>query len=235
MTSPSPDSCLRVRDLRKWYADPEGHNTLIVSLDALDVARGESLVIEGASGSGKTTLLHMIAGIVRADEGTITICDEPMTGISETRRDVLRAKHIGYLFQTFNLLPGLSSLENVLLGMTFRPRPAGGTRAAARTALDRVGLSNRLHHRPSQLSVGQQQRVAIARAMAGDPSLVLADEPTSNLDAERGASCMDLLESFCAERNAALVVVTHDERVQRRFARSLRLVELEPAAERTSA
>jgi putative ABC transport system ATP-binding protein len=213
------DAALHIRDLKKLYPDPDGGRVLAVDLPALDVQRGEALVVRGESGSGKTTLLNVIAGILRADEGVVEIAGERMTGLSETQRDRLRAKHIGYLFQTFNLLPGLTALENVQLGMSFRPRSGSSPRVAASEALDRVGLTDRKRHRPSQLSVGQQQRVAIARALAGHPTLVLADEPTSNLDRERADQCMDLLTAFAAESNAALLVVTHDETLVERFER----------------
>ena len=213
------DLALRIRNLRKHYRDPEGGRFLAVDLPSLDVRAGESLAMRGESGSGKTTLLNVIAGILPADEGTIEIAGEVMSNRSEGARDRLRARHIGYLFQTFNLLGGLSALENVELGMTFRPRGAQAPRDAAREALERVGLGDRLRHRPYQLSVGQQQRVAIARALAGRPTLVLADEPTSNLDRPRAEQCMDLLVEFTRECGAALLVVTHDEWLLERFPR----------------
>ena len=149
----------------------------------------------------------------------IEIAGESMTGRGETGGDALRAKHIGYLFQTFNLLPGLTALENVQLGMTFRPRRMGSPRNAAAEALARVGLADRRAYRPSQLSVGQQQRVAIARALAGHPTLVLADEPTSSLDPARAAQCMELLHEFTTETGAALLLVSHDERLLEGFER----------------
>ncbi len=214
-----PEPALHVRDLKKWYRDPEGGRFLAVDLPSLDVSRGEALAMRGESGSGKTTLLNLIAGILPADEGAIEVGGTRITGRSETQRDRVRAEHIGYLFQTFNLLPGLTALENVQVGMSFRPRRGVAPRKAAREALDRVGLSDRRSHKPAQLSVGQQQRVAIARALAGHPTLVLADEPTSNLDRARAEQCMDLLLAFAEESNAALLVVTHDEGLVGRFER----------------
>lgn len=192
---------------------------LALDLPSLDVARGECVGMRGESGSGKTTLLNVIAGILPADSGQVEIAGEAMTGLSETARDVLRARHIGYLFQTFNLLPGLTALENVQLGMTFRPRGNVPPREAAIQALDRVGLTDRRAHRPAQLSVGQQQRVAIARALAGRPTLVLADEPTSSLDEARAAQCLELLIEFTGECEAALLLVSHDERMLAGFDR----------------
>jgi len=213
------EPALRIENLRKWYPDPGGGRFLAIDLPALAVEAGESVVVRGESGSGKTTLLNLIAGILPADEGVIEIAGDAMTGRSEVARDRLRARHIGYLFQTFNLLPGLTALENVQLGMAFRPRQDESPKDAAQRALERVGLTDRRRHRPAQLSVGQQQRVAIARALAGHPSLVLADEPTSNLDAKRADQCMTLLTDFAEESGAALLVVTHDERMIERFAR----------------
>src|SRR5690606_31877740 len=132
----------------------------------------------GTSGSGKTTFLNLIAGILRADSGRVLVDGEEMTGRSESARDALRARTLGYVFQTFNLLQGYTAVENVLLGMLFGK---GADRAYAEHLLERVGLADRMAYRPSQLSVGQQQRVAVARALANRPKLVLADEPTGNL------------------------------------------------------
>ncbi|MDA1194499.1 MAG: ABC transporter ATP-binding protein [Planctomycetota bacterium] len=214
-----PEPALRVRDLRKSFRDPEGGTFVAVELPSLDIDRGEVVGLRGESGSGKTTLLHVISGILPADSGRVEVAGESMTGRSETARDALRARHIGYLFQTFNLLPGLTALENVQLGMTFRPRMGAAPRQAAIDALARVGLADRHGYKPSQLSVGQQQRVAIARALAGHPTLVLADEPTSSLDEARAEQCLDLLLEFVRESQAALLVVSHDERLLARFAR----------------
>jgi putative ABC transport system ATP-binding protein len=194
----------------KRFRDPEGGERVVLAVPSLDLEAGGALAVSGESGSGKTTLLHVVAGILAADEGVVEVAGERMTGLSEAARDRLRARTIGYVFQTFNLLAGLTALENVALGMTFRPRAGASPDAAARAALERVGLSNRLHHRPEQLSVGQQQRVAIARALAGRPALVLADEPTSNLDRGNATQCLALLREFATETGAALLVVTHD-------------------------
>jgi putative ABC transport system ATP-binding protein len=212
-------AALRVRGLQKSFPDPEGGPPTVVRLESLDLPAGGTMALRGESGSGKTTLLHLIAGILPADEGRVEIAGEPMTGRGETARDRLRARRIGYLFQTFNLLPHLTALENVALGLAFRGGGTGGSgaRSAAAAALARTGLEGRLHHRPSQLSVGQQQRVAIARALVGRPSLVLADEPTAHLDRERARASLDLLLSFAADAGAALLVVSHDEETLARF------------------
>ena len=208
---------LLVEKVVKTYADPAGGRLPVLDVPHLEVAPGEHLLLQGESGSGKTTLLNAIAGIVRVQEGHIAIGGEAMTGRSERARDALRARRIGYLFQTFNLLPALTAYENVLLGLTFRGVRGAKARKQAGAALDRVGLGSRQRHKPAQLSVGQQQRVAIARALVGHPTLVLADEPTSSLDAARAKDCMDLLDEFCREREAALLVVTHDDRLKSRY------------------
>lgn len=219
MTPPA----LRIRDLVKRFADPAGGEHVVLDLKELDLEAGGELAVSGESGTGKTTLLHVVSGILPADAGVIEIAGEAMTGLSEAGRDRLRARRIGYVFQTFNLMPSMTALENVELGMTFRPREGVAPAAAAKAALARVGLEGRAHHRPHQLSVGQQQRVAIARALAGRPALVLADEPTSNLDAANGDACLALLREFAAESGAALLVVSHDAGVLARFPRTLRL------------
>ena len=215
---------LRIRDLVKRFRDPEGGEHVAVDLPALDLEAGEALAESGESGAGKTTLLHVISGILPADGGTVEIAGERMTGLSEAARDRLRERRIGYVFQTFNLMPSMTALENVELGMTFRPKAGTSPVVAARAALARVGLGNRAGHRPHQLSVGQQQRVAIARALAGKPTLVLADEPTSNLDAANGKACLALLREFAAESGAALLVVSHDAEVLAAFPKTLRLL-----------
>lgn len=214
---------LRVRDLEKSYVGPDGRSLPVLTVPRLDLEAGGRLAVLGESGSGKTTLLHLVAGVLPADAGTIEICGEPMTGRSEAERDRLRARRIGYLFQTFNLLPHLTALENVVLGLAFRPRGEGSLHDTAREALTRVGLGDRFHHRPRQLSVGQQQRVAIARSLAGHPDLLLADEPTANLDPRRAEEALDLMLAFAEEKGAAVLVVTHDDRVLARFDTKLEL------------
>ncbi len=168
---------------------------------------GQQVALRGESGSGKTTFLHLIAGILAADAGSIRIGDRDMAALGESARDRLRASAIGYIFQTFNLLQGYSCLENVLLGMAFGGRP---NRAHATALLERVGLIDRLRHYPRQLSTGQQQRVAVARALAKGPKLVLADEPTGNLDHQNARAALALIRETCHEHGAALLLVSHD-------------------------
>ena len=170
--------------------------------------------LSGESGLGKTTFLHLIAGILKPDAGTIRLADREVTALAESERDRLRALTLGYIFQTFNLLPAFTCLENVLLGMSFGP---GADRARAQELLERVGLGDRLAHYPRQLSTGQQQRVAVARALANRPRLVLADEPTGNLDPANAREALKLIRETCAENGAALLLVSHDRDVLAQF------------------
>lgn len=206
---------LAIRELRKSYAAPEGGRVSVVDVRAFDVAAGAQVALRGASGTGKTTLLHLIAGIVAADGGTITLDGEMMTGRGESARDRLRAAKLGYVFQTFNLMQGFTAEENVRFGMAFGLGRVD--RGRARRLLARVGLGARAGYYPRQLSSGQQQRVAVARALAGRPRLVLADEPTGNLDAVRAGEALGLIREVCREAGAALLLVSHDEGVLRGF------------------
>jgi ABC-type lipoprotein export system ATPase subunit len=206
---------LAVVDLTKSFVSPEGQRVEIVNVPAFSIAAGEQVALRGESGSGKTTFLNLIAGILAADAGRVTIDGENMTALSEPKRDRLRAEKLGYIFQTFNLLQGYTVIENVVLGMSFGPR--GADRSHAREVLGRVGLGHRLNHFPSQLSTGQQQRVAVARALANRPKLVLADEPTGNLDRKHARESLALIREVCREQSAALLLVSHDEEVLSAF------------------
>jgi putative ABC transport system ATP-binding protein len=206
---------LDVADLKKSFVGPEGRRVEIVNVGAFSLAVGEQMALRGESGSGKTTFLNLIAGILAADAGRVAVDGVEMTGRSEPQRDRLRAEKLGYIFQTFNLLQGYTVLENVVLGMSFGPR--GADRARAQEMLKRVGLEERLDHFPRQLSTGQQQRVAVARALVNGPKLVLADEPTGNLDRRRAREALALIREVCAENEAALLLVSHDERVLAQF------------------
>jgi len=214
---------LSVQNLKKSYVSPDGATTPVIDIESFGMAAGEQVALEGESGSGKTTFLHLIAGIVKADSGTIVVAGDEITALSEAARDRARALHIGYVFQTFNLLDGYTALENVMLGMMFGP---GADRAKAQSLLERVGLQDRMHYKPKQLSVGQQQRVAVARALANGPRLVLADEPTGNLDRVRAAEALALIREVCSEQDAALLLVSHNHAVLESFDRCSRLSEL---------
>ena len=187
---------------------------MIVDIPEFRLPAGEQLALRGESGSGKTTFLHLVAGILGADRGSIQLGEQDMAALKEPARDRLRASAIGYIFQTFNLLQGYTCLENVMLGMSFGP---GADRHRASAILERVGLGHRLHHYPRQLSTGQQQRVAVARAMANRPKLVLADEPTGNLDRKNAEASLSLIRQSCQETGAALLLVSHDPLVLAAF------------------
>ena len=206
---------LAVTDLKKSFVAPDGERVDIVNVPQFALAPGEQVALRGESGSGKTTFLHLIAGILAADSGRVALDGVEMTALSEARRDRLRAEKLGYIFQTFNLLQGYTVLENVVLGMSFGPR--GADRKHAREVLTRVGLGHRLDHFPNQLSTGQQQRVAVARALANRPKLVLADEPTGNLDRKHAGDALKLIREVCREDGAALLLVSHDELVLGQF------------------
>jgi len=179
--------------------------------------------LRGPSGSGKTTFLHLLAGLIKADRGEVWLDGRELGQLSESERDRHRARTLGYVFQSFHLLPGLSALENVLTGMAFG---LGVDRPHATELLARLGLQDHLHHRPRQLSVGQQQRVALARALANKPKVMLADEPTGNLDAERAQEALTQIRQCCAEEKAALLLVSHDPAVLESFPDRLDLREL---------
>jgi putative ABC transport system ATP-binding protein len=217
---------LEIRDLRKSYRAPDGEELLILDVPHLEIAASEQVGLEGSSGSGKTTLLNLIAGIQRADSGEILLDGRDMAALSEPARDRWRAERIGYVFQTFNLLQGYTALENVLLGMMFGPGPDP---ALARGLLEDLGLGDRQDHRPRQLSVGQQQRVALARALANRPRLVLADEPTGNLDVGHAREAIEVIRKCCRDHDAALLLVSHDAAVLHHFDRRVRIAELNRA------
>ena len=223
---------LDIADLRKSFRSPEGGNVEVVNVPAFSLAPGEQQALRGESGSGKTTFLHLIAGILAVDVGRVTVDGDDMTVLSEPRRDRLRADKLGYIFQTFNLLQGYTVLENVLLGMSFGPR--GADRAHAKEMLGRVGLGHRLDHFPRQLSTGQQQRVAVARALGNRPKLVLADEPTGNLDRHHARESLALIREVCRENNAALLLVSHDEHVLAQFEGHRDFAEINQAMKETA-
>lgn len=218
---------LEITDLRKAFAAPDGRTHEVVRIPRFTLEAKTQLALSGPSGTGKTTFLHLIAGILAPDSGALVLDGVDVRALSEGARDRLRATHIGYIFQTFNLLQGFTALENVLLGMSFGP---GADRERAGALLQRVGLEGRLHHFPRQLSTGQQQRVAVARALANRPKLVLADEPTGNLDATNAREALKLIRQTCTENGAALLLVSHDPEVLGSFEQTAALGELNQAA-----
>ncbi len=208
---------LQLRDVKKSFQEPDGSPLPILDIAAFELGPGEQMVLVGPSGCGKSTLLHVIAGISRPDEGHVKIDGWDITLMTEAERDRFRAEKIGYVFQTFNLLPAFTALENVLLGMRFANRRVD--RARAKHLLEGVGLGHRMTHRPTALSVGEQQRVSVARALANKPKLVLADEPTANVDSGHQRQIIDLLRDRCAEEKVALLIVTHSPAVAQEFDR----------------
>jgi len=207
---------LVLKNVKKSFREPDGGVLPVLDIEFFGLNRGEQAVLVGASGGGKTTLLNVIAGISTPDEGVVEIDGINVTTLSEAARDRFRAERIGFVFQTFNLLPAFTALENVLLGMSFSGK---ANRKRARELLERVGLGKRLHHRPGQLSVGEQQRVAVARALANSPSLLLADEPTASVDIGNQDIILKLIREACAEHNVSLLLVTHAPEVAELFDR----------------
>ncbi len=190
---------------------------VVLRVDALEIAHGAAVCLVGPSGSGKSTLLNVLAGVLPVHEGEVAVASIQLRGLGETARDDFRARHVGFVFQSFHLLQSLSALENVILPLHFAGVRAGEARERARAMLERMGLAARLHGRPAELSVGEQQRVALARALAPRPQLVLADEPTASLDSDAGAEAMDLLLECVRECGATLLCVTHEREVMARF------------------
>ncbi len=216
------DSTLMIRATDLTHQVDVADATLTILQDIhLSIETGESLAIVGRSGSGKTTLLGLLAGLDVPSSGLIEMAGEPISQWSEDARAQHRANRVGFIFQSFQLLPSLTALENVLLPLELNGR--NDAEQQARELLSRVGLSERLNHTPRQLSGGEQQRVAIARAFAADPQVLFADEPTGNLDVETGQQVADLLMELNQEQGATLILVTHDEELAARCDRQVRI------------
>ncbi len=218
MTDNPTGNILSATGLGKTVTAADGPLTILADID-FTLARGESVAVVGVSGSGKSTLLSLLAGLDSPSSGAVELCGERLDRLDEDGRATVRGKHVGFVFQSFQLLPNLTALENCLLPLEVLGRR--GAEAAARDMLERVGLSERLKHYPHQLSGGEQQRVAIARAFVTGPDILFADEPTGNLDAATGARVIDLLFAVNREQGTTLVLVTHDtalaERCQHRL------------------
>ena len=218
-------SVIEIENLRVAYSSDETGFTL--SLESLQVDAGEELCIMGGSGSGKTTLLHALSGIIRPTSGEICIAGQDLSKMGEAELDGFRAQHIGYVFQTFNLLQPLTALENVAIAASLAGKSQRESRNAAAALLKEMDLESHINRRPSELSVGQSQRVALARALVNTPTLLLADEPTASLDPANAERALASLRAAAQNRGSALVVVTHEPSVQAQFSRVLDLDEVQ--------
>ncbi|MYE14702.1 MAG: ABC transporter ATP-binding protein [Gammaproteobacteria bacterium] len=219
MSDPAPLTCA---GLVKSYVQGATRIPVLGGVD-LDVAAGERLAIVGRSGSGKSTLLHVLAGLLDPDEGRVHVFGEEITGASPARRAALRNAHMGFVYQLHHLLPEFTALENVAMPRLVTGEPMRRVAPDARALLASVGLAERAAHRPHELSGGERQRVAIARALAGSPGVVLADEPTGNLDRESAAQVLGAMDELAVATGTAFVVVTHDEALARRMDRTVSL------------
>jgi putative ABC transport system ATP-binding protein len=205
--NPTADAMIRVEGLGKQVGSPEGPLVILADI-SFSIARGDSVAVVGASGSGKSTLLGLLAGLDVSSSGRVWLAGADLGGLDEDGRALLRAERVGFVFQSFQLLTGLTALENVMLPLELAGQP--DARRQALDLLERVGLRPRARHYPSQLSGGEQQRVAIARAFAGNPDVLFADEPTGNLDQKTGHRIVELLFALNREQGTTLVLVTHD-------------------------
>ncbi len=217
-----PETLARMRGITKVYSRGGQDVRVLDGLD-LDVGSGELLALMGPSGSGKSTILNLLGGLDRPDAGTIEVGDTEITRLSSDELAGWRARHVGFVFQAFNLIPVLTALENVELPLLLTPLGKKQRREHAEYALELVGLKDRMDHRPKQLSGGQEQRVAIARAIATDPTMVLADEPTGDLDRASADAVLDILSRLVAEHGKTIAMVTHDPAAARRATRTLHL------------
>ena len=208
------------QSIAKRVSGPDGNLTILHALD-IDVQSGETVAIVGPSGSGKSTVLGILAGLDTPTEGRVELLGEPLSELDEDSRARLRAGKVGFVFQSFQLLPGLSALENVMLPLEITGDKDASVKASA--MLEKVGLSERSGHLPLQLSGGEQQRVALARAFVTQPSVLFADEPTGNLDSETGDKVVELMFSLREQQGTSVVLVTHDDTLASRCDRTLRM------------
>jgi putative ABC transport system ATP-binding protein len=215
---PIADSVLKAEKVTKQVSSPEGTLTIVNEVD-LQIAGAESVAIVGASGAGKSTLLALLAGLDEPSSGRIWLNGQELTALDEDGRAAVRANHVGFVFQSFHLLPSLTAIENVMLPLELAGK--ANAREAAARVLEQVNLSHRREHYPRQLSGGEQQRVALARAFVTAPAVLFADEPTGNLDAATGERIIDLLFELNRGSQTTLVVVTHDQAIARRCGRTI--------------
>ncbi len=223
------DPIVQVRDLRKVFRQGD-LDVIALNGVSVDIAPCEFVALMGPSGSGKSTLLHLIAGIDRPTSGTVLVQGINVAELNESQLADWRNQNVGFVFQTFNLIPVLTGFENVELPLLLTQLKRSERRRQVETALELVGLSDRMHHRPDQLSGGQQQRVAIARALVTDPALIVADEPTGNLDAKSAADVMLILQALARSSGKTVIMVTHDPKAAAYGTRSLHLEKGEIAA-----
>jgi predicted ABC-type transport system involved in lysophospholipase L1 biosynthesis ATPase subunit len=221
---PTATPLLEARDLHKVYHLNSRRLEVLRGI-SLSVSRGGFLAIRGASGAGKSTLLHLLAGLDHPDQGEVLFDGQRITGMPNAFLSRWRNEKVGFVFQAYHLLPELTALENVCVPARIARRPLAAAAHAARELLTQVGLGERMDHLPSELSGGEQQRVAIARALVNDPAIILADEPTGNLDSQTGGEIIDLLFDLRVRKGLALIIATHDGRVAHRAPQVLHLVD----------
>ena len=232
MSGSSIDAVLTAENVSKKVISPEGTLTILSGV-SFTISRGESVAIVGASGAGKSTLLALLAGLDLPTEGRIWLDNKELTALDEDGRAALRAASVGFVFQSFHLVPSLTALENVMLPLELSS--VAGASARAAEILDQVGLKDRVSHYPAQLSGGEKQRVAIARAFAAEPAVLFADEPTGNLDSRTGETIMELMFELNRNSSATLVLVTHDTTLASRCDRELQLDAGELVSDRKNA
>ena len=215
---------LSARGIKKTYAVGKRTLEVLRGVD-VEIARGDFVALRGASGTGKSTLLHLIGGLDSPNAGEIIFCGQNLAAFSESRLTNFRNRRVGFVFQAYHLLPELTALENVCLPARIARTSAAQAEKRGRELLARVGLGERLDHKPSELSGGEQQRVAIARALVNEPELLLADEPTGNLDSHTGGGIIELLKQLRAEKQMTLIIATHDAKVAATAPRVIELVD----------
>jgi ABC-type lipoprotein export system ATPase subunit len=224
------EALLSARSVHKTYLLGKRSLEVLRGVD-LDLNQGDFLALRGASGAGKSTLLYMLGGLDTPNEGVIRLAGRNLATLSRRELARLRTEEVGFIFQAYYLLPELDALENVCLPARMARKPAAETAARGRELLSRVGLKDRMEHKPYELSGGEQQRVAIARALINEPDLILADEPTGNLDSHTGEEIIDLLVELRSEKQTTLVIATHDARVAGRAAKVIELVDGQVASQ----
>ncbi len=216
------ENIVTIRELSKIYQQGEINVTALNRI-SMEISAGEFLTLMGPSGSGKSTLLHIIAGIDRPTSGKCMVQGIEVTGLNESQLADWRNQNVGFVFQTFNLIPVLTAFENVELPLLLTRLPSKRRKEQVKTALELVGLDTRMHHLPKQLSGGQEQRVAIARALVTDPSLIVADEPTGNLDSNSANEVLEILRALCRDAGKTVIMVTHDPKAAAFGTRSIHL------------